>query len=59
MTTLGSTTPNMYQPNNYLTTYDSKTKIVILHSLSNALDITLTIQEANLKKILVQIYHPH
>ena len=31
-----STTPNMDAPDNYQTTYDSKTKIVVLYSLSNA-----------------------
>jgi hypothetical protein len=34
-----STTPNMDAPDNYQTTYDSKTKIVIFYSLSNAFDL--------------------
>ena len=31
---------NMDPPDNYQTTYDSKTKIVVFYSLSNAFDIT-------------------
>ena len=30
---------NMAQPDNYQTTYDSKTNIVVLYSLSNAFDL--------------------
>ena len=31
---------NMDQPDHYQTTYDSKTKIVVCYSLSNAFDLT-------------------
>ena len=31
---------NMDPPNHYQTTYDSKTKIVVFYSLSNAFDLT-------------------
>ena len=34
-----STTPNMDAPDNNQTTYDSKTKIVVFYSLSNAFDL--------------------
>ena len=31
---------NLDRPDNYQTTYDGKTKIVIFYSLSNAIDLT-------------------
>ena len=36
---LASTTPNMDAPDNYQTTYDSKTKIVVFYSLNDKRNI--------------------